>query len=103
MHAVKGMLPDNRLRATMLTRLFVFSGSEHPYNEKFVSKGEKNNMAAAKSQIVERKTHTRGNYINAVGRRKEAVARVRLHETVQEGMMWGKIEIKKEISLLTRK
>lgn len=52
-------------------------------------------MAAAKSQPVERKTHVKGNYINAVGRRKEAVARVRLHETVQEGMMWGKTEIKK--------
>lgn len=39
-HAVKGMLPDNRLRATMLTRLFVFPGSEHAYNDKFIIKGE---------------------------------------------------------------
>ncbi len=34
-HAVKGMLPDNKLKAKMLTRLFVFSGSEHKYGDKF--------------------------------------------------------------------
>ena len=34
-HAVKGMLPDNRLRARMLTRLFVFAGEEHTYTDKF--------------------------------------------------------------------
>src|SRR5579862_7882395 len=30
-HAVKGMLPDNRLKDRMLTRLFVFIGEEHKY------------------------------------------------------------------------
>ena len=35
MHSVKGMLPDNRLRARMLTRLFVFAGEEHQYGDKF--------------------------------------------------------------------
>lgn len=34
-HAVKGMLPQNRLRDKMLTRLFVFSGEEHTYTDKF--------------------------------------------------------------------
>jgi len=34
-HAVKGMLPDNRLRDKMLKRLFVFPGSEHTYADKF--------------------------------------------------------------------
>jgi len=34
-HAVKGMLPDNRLRDKMLKRMFVFSGSEHTYADKF--------------------------------------------------------------------
>lgn len=34
-HAVKGMLPQNRLRDRMLKRLFVFAQSEHPYGEKF--------------------------------------------------------------------
>jgi large subunit ribosomal protein L13 len=34
-HAVKGMLPQNRLRDKMLTRLFVFAEAEHTYNDKF--------------------------------------------------------------------
>jgi len=34
-HAVKGMLPDNRLRDKMLKRMFVFSGPEHTYADKF--------------------------------------------------------------------
>src|SRR6266567_236835 len=33
-HAVKGMLPDNRLQDRMLTRLFVFAGEEHKYQDK---------------------------------------------------------------------
>lgn len=35
--AVKGMLPQNRLRDKMLGRLFVFSGQEHKYHDKFNS------------------------------------------------------------------
>jgi|ERR1700722_12428897 len=34
-HAVKGMLPDNRLQDRMLARLFVFPGEEHTYQDKF--------------------------------------------------------------------
>lgn len=34
-HAVKGMLPDNRLKDRMLARLFVFAGEEHTYGDKF--------------------------------------------------------------------
>jgi large subunit ribosomal protein L13 len=37
-HAVKGMLPQNRLRDDMLNRLKMFEGSEHTYAEKFVKK-----------------------------------------------------------------
>lgn len=37
-HAVKGMLPQNRLRDKMLTRLFVFPKAEHTYEDKFKSK-----------------------------------------------------------------
>lgn len=33
-HAVKGMLPQNKLRASMLKRLFVFAGAEHKYEDK---------------------------------------------------------------------
>lgn len=39
-HAVKGMLPDNKLRDRMLKRLFVFEGAEHTYADKFVKKEE---------------------------------------------------------------
>lgn len=34
LHAVKGMLPQNKLRDRMLRRLFVFVGDEHPYQDK---------------------------------------------------------------------
>jgi large subunit ribosomal protein L13 len=34
-HAVKGMLPQNKLRDRMLKRLFVFAGEEHRYKDKF--------------------------------------------------------------------
>ncbi len=33
-HAVSGMLPKNRLRDRMLTRLYVFAGAEHTYQDK---------------------------------------------------------------------
>jgi large subunit ribosomal protein L13 len=33
-HAVRGMLPQNRLRDRMMTRLFVFSNENHPYQDK---------------------------------------------------------------------
>src|SRR3989344_716112 len=33
-HAVKGMLPQNKLRDRMLTRLFVYRDENHPYTDK---------------------------------------------------------------------
>lgn len=33
-HAVKGMLPQNKLRDRMMGRLFIFAGGEHPYGDK---------------------------------------------------------------------
>lgn len=35
-HAVAGMLPQNKLKATMLKRLFIFAGETHKYEDKFV-------------------------------------------------------------------
>lgn len=35
--AVRGMLPNNKLRDRMMTRLYVFAGEEHPYRDKFKS------------------------------------------------------------------
>lgn len=37
-HAVKGMLPQNKLRDRMLTRLYIFSNEENPYEDKINSK-----------------------------------------------------------------
>ncbi|MBI2028198.1 MAG: 50S ribosomal protein L13 [Candidatus Levybacteria bacterium] len=34
-HAVLGMLPQNKLRDRMMTRLFVFEGMDHSYKDKF--------------------------------------------------------------------
>ncbi len=34
-HAVKGMLPQNKLRDSMLSRLRVFAGAEHTFADKF--------------------------------------------------------------------
>jgi len=34
-HAVRGMLPQNKLRDQMLKRLRVFTGEEHPHEDKF--------------------------------------------------------------------
>jgi large subunit ribosomal protein L13 len=47
-HAVKGMLPQNRLRDQMLNRLKVYSGSEHEYNDKFTKSA--NSKAAAEGK-----------------------------------------------------
>ena|ERR1035437_9725177 len=35
-HAVSGMVPQNKLRALMLKRLYVFAGQEHTYKDKFI-------------------------------------------------------------------
>jgi len=32
-HAVMGMLPKNKLRARLITRLFLFPGEDHPYKK----------------------------------------------------------------------
>lgn len=34
-HAVSGMLPKNKLRASMLKRLYIFEGEEHKFEDKF--------------------------------------------------------------------
>ena len=36
--AVKGMLPQNKLRDRMLTRLFVYKDENHPYRDKLITK-----------------------------------------------------------------
>jgi large subunit ribosomal protein L13 len=37
-HAVKGMLPKNKLRDRLMTRLYVYEGESHPYGQKLGGK-----------------------------------------------------------------
>ena len=37
-HAVKGMLPDNKLRASMMKRLYIFPGDTHTYQAQLSGK-----------------------------------------------------------------
>jgi large subunit ribosomal protein L13 len=37
-HAVYGMLPKNKLRDRLMTRLYIYKTSEHPYKNKFEQK-----------------------------------------------------------------
>lgn len=37
-HAVWGMLPKNKLRDRLITRLYIYTTSDHPYKEKFLNK-----------------------------------------------------------------
>ncbi len=39
-HAVSGMLPDNKLKAKRLARLKVFKNENHPYKDRFSKEGE---------------------------------------------------------------
>jgi len=39
--AVRGMLPQNKLQDRMLTRLFIFKGAEHTYEDKFKNQNSK--------------------------------------------------------------
>ncbi|MEK7060853.1 MAG: 50S ribosomal protein L13 [Patescibacteria group bacterium] len=34
--AVMGMLPKNKLRNRMITRLYIYADDKHPYNDKFI-------------------------------------------------------------------
>ena len=36
-HAVWGMLPKNKLRARIVTRLWIYPEADHPYKDKFLS------------------------------------------------------------------
>lgn len=48
-HAVSGMLPQNKLRDRMLSRLFVFEEEEHVYADKFKIRSTKSEV---KQQIL---------------------------------------------------
>ena len=56
-HAVKGMLPHNRLSAPMMTRLRVFVGEKHPYGGQ-VKKIPIRTAEAEKAETVEKTERT---------------------------------------------
>ena len=53
-------------------------------------------------KVVKTKKTQKRDYIYAVGRQKEAVARVRLYTTLKEGIKWGENELKKEQILVNQ-
>lgn len=53
-HAVKGMLPNNKLRTKMLKKLFVFAGTDHPYKKQLkevTEVAEATNVAKAQEEV----------------------------------------------------
>jgi small subunit ribosomal protein S9 len=54
-------------------------------------------------QIKKTNKTVKRDYIFAVGRRKEAVARVRLHKTVKADLAWGEVVVKKGDILVNNK
>lgn len=55
------------------------------------------------SAITRKSKHAKKDYIAAVGRRREATARVRLYEHVKDGAAWGNTPIKKGDILVNEK
>jgi len=51
--------------------------------------------ASSEDEIKIKNENTQQKYIHAVGRRKEAVARVRLYPNVKNGFAWGDQKVKK--------
>lgn len=60
-------------------------------------------MAEEIIQQKNNKKNTKKEYIAAHGRRKEAVARVRLYQHVKEGLLWGNMPVKKGEILVNEK
>lgn len=54
-------------------------------------------------KIVKAKKSPKRDYMYAVGRRKEAIARVRLYTHVKEGAKWGEVALQKEQILVNGK
>ncbi len=60
-------------------------------------------MAEEIIQPITNKKSVKKDYIAAHGRRKEAVARVRLYQHIKEGLVWGNIPVKKGEMLVNEK
>lgn len=60
-------------------------------------------MAAVKPTVEAKKNTLKKDYIFAVGRRREAVARVRLYDTVKADMAWDTVAINKGDIIVNKK
>lgn len=61
-------------------------------------------MAARQAETTQKTTKAANkDFVFATGRRKEAVARVRLYEFIRDGLSWGQHEIKKGDILVNQK
>lgn len=56
----------------------------------------------AKTEIKQKKDSAKREYLYAVGKRREASARIRLYMHVPEGLMWGKYAVTKEQILVNQ-
>ena len=57
----------------------------------------------AATEPVKNNKNTKRDYTFAVGRRREAVARVRLYQTIKSGLMWDSMAVKKGEILVNQK
>ena len=55
------------------------------------------------AEVINTKKQVKRDYIFATGKRKNAVARVRLYESVKAGLVWGETPIKKGEMLVNAK
>ncbi len=60
-------------------------------------------MADKVTASVKNGKTTKRDYTFAVGRRREAVARVRLYDTLRDGMEWNKVEVNKGDIIVNQK
>ncbi|CAN5159446.1 30S ribosomal protein S9 [soil metagenome] len=60
-------------------------------------------MAAVKQPIEVKKNNLKKDYVFAVGRRREAVARVRLYDAVKSDMTWDTVAINKGDIIVNKK
>lgn len=60
-------------------------------------------MAEEKKPTTNHKTKQNKEYVSATGKRKEAVARVRLYQNVKEGLIWANTPVKKGEILVNEK
>ena len=77
-HAVKGMLPKNKLGARMIRRLKVYPGAEHPHAAQIIGTERRPEREAA--DIVKREEERK----KAISRKKRAEAREEIAEEARE-------------------